>query len=570
MERFVPHSFKSLLSLVLAVAIASQTLAFYPSQSQAASLTIPLPSKRSIISCVMLLTAAALTGNAGGPVSAPLPEISISQPVAKISAQAVSTQRIQAQAVIRVATQIKVTELLGSPSAEVSPSQLQIFRTEWSKLIQANAIAGTIPSKAAFDSWWIQHEDMIIDGKSAFPKDITLQRLFMHSATAYMVDSHPAPVVVAWSEKTQANQTLAQASPDSGSWLNWIFATLGSLAFGALAAGPVSNFLNLAIKPKVREFEVKWQRGWENIWAYISKLTNSKDSGEKVVEVNEPDAELTPEQIRRAERAKLSRIQRTRAYLNGLGYSAKPRVLMMWENTKQILWDTLYAYWQNVYTATQREGRDRVLDSTNFRPSHFAERASASLSRAEVEVQGFEGVRRDVLLENPKNIAEIRATLDELSINIHDMKYYEIRDPVESKKYSSNIETAKARLLELGASPEQVSRLVKTRSYVYHYKRQAVFNLFLHLKHETSMTEWNQGLPDEILNETLEVRAGLGLDDFHREFNQEVIAVAQDLDYDLETFENSQAAYIALLDEPQRAIVKDKPVMGPVKRPVRR
>ncbi len=568
MERFVPHSFRSLMSFVLAIAIASQTLAFYPSVSEAAKLSIPLPSRKTIMVCSLLLTTAWLTENAGGPVASALPQITISQPVANAPSKVVTSHLLQAQNVIRAANTLKVTEILGAPESTVSESQAKLFRGEWIKLVEANVITGTIPSRESYTSWWIQNEDLIFKSKKDFSKDMTMQSLFMHTATVYMVESHPAQVVVAWSEKIQANQALNQASPESTSWLAWFMTLAKGIAIGALAAGPVGNLLNLAIEPGFRSFRVKWQKAFENIWAFFNR--NKSEAKPDAIEVSEPDTELTPEQIRRESREKLSRIQRTRAQLNGLGYTAKPRALMVWETAKQLVWDQLYKNWQNVYTGTQRDGRDKDLDSSVFRPTHFADRTSAALDRAENSVQGYESVRRDVLIENPKNVDKIRTVLDELSENIHDMKYYQYRSQEESEKYSANIEKLKEQLLGLGASPEQVSRLVQTRTYVYIHKRNAVFNLFAHLKHENHMTEFYQGIPPELLREIMEMRTGLGLDDFHREFSAEVVAVAQELDYDLAIYENPLQAYIALLDEPQRPIVKDKPIVGPVKRPIKR
>lgn len=498
---------KVFVRLVVSVLIALNT-ALPPRQALA------MPKFRpKLAACSLLLVVSPVsdTPQRQSPVATTMSEV--------VEASAQEPKAPTAQELIEQGSRTKLDSIFGHRLAAPTPERLSEFRKQWAPLVKANEKAGVIPSSEAYLAWWTQNEEEILKERNQYPADMSLQGLFLWTATLHMATDHPMEVFASWVEQN-ANSGSLKATEGDGQFFSGLLALLQGIVIGALAAGPISNLLVLAIEPKFREFRVKWARFWEQAWGYFG----SKFKKEK--EKPRPFAELSREQIRQ--------IKRARDELNGLGYTATPENLLALEVFMKQQWALVHGQWLQYFTGVEREGRTIEWDAKYFRPDHFAERVAAALARAEVYAQGFTQLRREIMHDFPEKSSLLRERIDALSKAVHEYRFHEQRDPAKAAEAQSLMQQIQSQISAEGVEKDELDRLVQNRHFVYIEKRRAVFEMVMHLKHIYEFREFTQGLPSEVYKESLQLRNGLGLDDFHREYSEQVRAMAKGFGYHLE------------------------------------
>lgn len=449
------------------------------------------------LSVVMTVQSALATA----PAKAPVPVAAPAPAPAKLPDPI--RQELSAALAISRAEQLDVNTLLGLKGGQAKSEGLTTFENELFRALEANAAIGLVDDIEGFKVWWDKNKAMLLLEREKMGPNVSLQTFLLNSYIKFKVvnlkaNEHPGSFVQ-WITSVASSSIVRRASESTWIFIIGVFTFMTGVVYGAMVAGPIAGFVNAFLEPVVRPIREK------------AVLLGARLFERPAIALNSFMFDVNSRQEAKAALGQASTaIKEMKAMIEGMGpYGITPEQIARNEGWFQAAWNRAYQVMVKTLPPAYQAGRGVLSDALIFRPKIFADGIAVALSAYETSLQGAESMVDRV---SRLSTAEPRIVYDAASA---------FREAISTGNEARIVEL-RAKFAEFGANAEQIARIEDgfRRSAVF--RRHAITTTAAHALHEQQYREFNRALPTDLANATKAMRMSFGIDNFHREFAQEV------------------------------------------------
>ncbi len=429
---------------------------------------------------------------------------------------------------------MKLSVLLGPADAPLTAEKIHRVDVVWAKLARASYAMDILPNTGGYLSWWAQNKmEMLANREKA--GDVTALNFFHQTLQIYMAEKTGAAenpyAYMKWHERLLSNPWIKTSTAVMVTGSIATIAFIAGIVKGALVAGPAASMVSAFVEPYVRRPRDRVRLAGERFKRFtditvvapvknVMKRVRPQTSVLEDVGIEEADLEKNDRHLSDSTRA----VVEARRQISGMGYGLSGAEYTKFMETTIGKWRAAYGSWLQTIPEIDRTSRSTYSDLSRFRPQQFAHLVTQNVQAAEQYIQGAEGVRRDIIAENPDKRGEIKDIVQSLQALNEEVVRTETYEPEKLETVEQHIQEASERLATLGAEDAQIKRLNKNFRFAAKMQMAAAYNLAVHIQHEIEYEEFNRSLPKDLAAQVAEVRESLGLDFFHREFRTQVIA----------------------------------------------
>ncbi|MGZ3723562.1 MAG: hypothetical protein ACXVA9_11555 [Bdellovibrionales bacterium] len=390
---------------------------------------------------------------------------------------------------------------------------------DFEALVRANATIHFIDDPGEFLVWWQQNKVDLIAQTSSMGPGLNWQTFIANIYIKYKItktDAHKDPsAFLQWMTGVLSNPWVKRITSSTFGVVATGFAFITGIVYGAMVAGPAAGFINAFLEPLIRPIREKGSVVGTKLFGRGGKALNSLlfDRKAKVeVTTGLEDAKTT--------------IKDVRSILTIANYRMSAQ---QWsENMKRVYasWNHLNFVW-NKMPDVYHAGRDRAMDMIVFRPKDFANSVTQAMSAAEVHRQGAEQMLDRIMLKSsdPRQVESIGRNL--LSLIEEQMRLQ--RETEKSEALQPRIIELQNKLVELGAAPDQASRVVENFRRVFVFTRQAAGVLAANLLHDAQFSD----MIAETRATFEALRDSYSLEFFHAELGSEVSEILERMEFQI-------------------------------------
>jgi hypothetical protein len=445
-----------------------------------------------------------------------------------------------------------------------TPAEVARFNADLLTLAKAYNIVGTAQDLEGFRSWYaINQAAVIMNRDKAHSKN--LNGFFADVLIRYHREKAAGKedpwAFLLWLNTQFDNPTVRTIG--FSAWTVAIFVAGGvfNTLKGAMTAGPAARVTNSYFDPIVRPINDK------------AGLKGAEHLGEMGVKLNTYLFQKTGSKKAAAE--ELSRLLEEIRTAQGEGFEATRLNAEMGHdisaaghihNMEKLrgIWSKANLVWQKSNPPTFRDGRDVFTNAISQRPQQDAIQVMVSHQGA-VQAQQSIDATIDRIID--RNSLEARMVEEKV---VHLLRLVQLKNSAtetNSEEAKAELEFAKQKLRELGATEFQVAGLIEARLNQLIYARNTAHALAANWIRETQYPEYNINLPDEVDLIQRTLRQGNILTFFHHEFKAEVAQILKSMNF---MIDEAGSIAKAAAEAPNSPLKTAPPVPESVKKPERR
>jgi hypothetical protein len=386
------------------------------------------------------------------------------------------------------------------------------------ELINANARIGFIDDAPAFTEFWKQNKAEILRAPPTVgAKPLNWQMFLAQTYTSYKIQKTKAHLnpsgLMQWMNGVVNNPWVNWASVGTAVAVMYSLNFVTGILKGAMIAGPAAGAVNSGINPIMTPVNQKLTIIGNKYFGPTGMKLNALFFDTKEMKASEESA-------------------KSKEAINGLRHLIEGRSYDIssenWRTNMKALqkhWNKINFLW-GLLPDAYKGGRSIMADLTIRSTRDFAQATTNSINASEVQRQGAESIL-DRMIAKGANALAVEDAGQKLVETIKDQTKIDREHPERSKENQPRIESGKADLIRLGASPEQAERFVENYRKAYVFERQAAAMLVGQVIHDAMYSDTIKGA-ESVYNEFLKNQS---LNYMHGQLKEAVVEILQRMEF---------------------------------------